>query len=66
MPQLKVFNTATKKLEEFETFTPGVVRMYVCGPTVYDRSHLGHARTYIAFDAIKRYLSLRGYHVIHV
>jgi cysteinyl-tRNA synthetase len=40
--------------------------MYVCGPTVYDYTHLGHARTYVAFDAIKRYLSLRGYNVIHV
>jgi len=63
---LKVFNTATRRLESFEPFTPGIVRMYVCGPTVYDRSHLGHARTYIAFDAVKKYLILRGYHVVHV
>ena len=40
--------------------------MYVCGPTVYDHSHIGHARTWVAFDAIKRYLQLRGYYVIHV
>lgn len=66
IPKIRVFNTATKMMEDFETFSPGIVRMYVCGPTVYDRSHLGHARTYIAFDAIKKYLSLRGYHVIHV
>ncbi len=42
------------------------MRMYVCGPTVYDHVHIGHARTYVAFDAIKRYLMLRGYNVIHV
>ena len=40
--------------------------MYVCGPTVYDYSHVGHARTYVAFDVIKRYLRLRGYNVFHV
>jgi len=66
LPQIKVFNTATKRLENFETVLPGIVRMYVCGPTVYDRSHLGHARTYIAFDAAKKYLILRGYDVVHV
>ncbi len=43
-----------------------LVKMYVCGPTVYDYTHIGHARTYVAFDAIKRYLSLRGYNIVHV
>ena len=66
LPPIKVRNTFGDKIEVFETFTPGIVRMYVCGPTVYDYTHLGHARTYVAFDAIKRYLMLRGYHVIHV
>jgi cysteinyl-tRNA synthetase len=66
LPPIKVRNTFGNRLEEFKTVTPGLVRMYVCGPTVYDYTHLGHARTYVAFDAIKRYLMLRGYHVIHV
>ncbi len=61
-----MFNTLGRRLEKFEPFNPGLVRMYVCGPTVYDYTHLGHARTYVAFDAIKRYLRLRGYNVIHV
>ncbi len=63
---LRVYNTLTRKYEVFEPITPGIVRMYVCGPTVYDYSHLGHARTYVAFDVIKRYLILKGYDVIHV
>ena len=61
-----VYNTLTRNHEKFETLTPGLVKMYVCGPTVYDHSHIGHARTYVAFDAIKKYLMLRGYQVIHV
>jgi len=61
-----VYNTLTRRYEVFEPITPGIVRMYVCGPTVYDYSHLGHARTYVAFDVIKRYLMLKGYDVIHV
>jgi len=63
---LRVYNTLTRRLEIFEPFEPNVVKMYVCGPTVYDYSHLGHARTYVAFDVIKRYLMLKGYDVIHV
>jgi len=63
---LRVYNTLTRRLEVFEPFEPNVVKMYVCGPTVYDYSHLGHARTYVAFDVIKRYLVLKGYDVIHV
>jgi len=66
LPSIKVFNTLGRKLEPFIPFKPGLVRMYVCGPTVYDYTHLGHARTYVAFDAIKRYLRLRGFNVIHV
>ena len=63
---LRVYNTLTRRYEVFEPITPGIVKMYVCGPTVYDYSHLGHARTYVAFDVIKRYLMLKGYDVIHV
>ncbi|HDN75914.1 MAG TPA: cysteine--tRNA ligase, partial [Acidilobales archaeon] len=63
---LRVYNTLTRRYEVFESLTPGLVKMYVCGPTVYDYTHLGHARTYVAFDIIKRYLMLKGYDVIHV
>ncbi|ABM81022.1 cysteine--tRNA ligase [Hyperthermus butylicus] len=66
LPPIRVRNTFGGKLEEFKPLRPGLVRMYVCGPTVYDYTHLGHARTYVAFDAIKRYLRLRGYNVYHV
>ncbi|WP_460124502.1 cysteine--tRNA ligase [Stetteria hydrogenophila] len=61
-----VFNTLGRRLEVFEPFNPPLVGMYVCGPTVYDETHLGHLRTFIAFDGIKRYLRLAGYDVIHV
>ena len=66
MPIVYIYNTLSRKIEEFKPFQPGKVQMYVCGPTVYDYSHLGHARTYVAFDVIKRYLVLRGYDVFHV
>jgi cysteinyl-tRNA synthetase len=66
LPRITVRNTMGDKLEVFEPLIPGIVRMYVCGPTVYDYLHIGHARTYVAFDAIKRYLQLRGYSVFHV
>ncbi len=66
LPEIRVRNTLGGRLEVFRPVSPGVVRMYVCGPTVYDYTHLGHARTYVAFDAIKRYLALRGYNVFHV
>ncbi len=61
-----VRNTLGRRLEVFEPFDPPLVRMYTCGPTVYDSTHIGHARMFTAFDAIKRYLRLRGYHVVHV
>lgn len=63
---LRIFNTLGRKLEVFEPFKPPLVGMYVCGPTVYDYMHIGHARAFVAFDAIKRYLRLRGYSVIQV
>ncbi|AFN03820.1 cysteine--tRNA ligase [Pyrococcus furiosus DSM 3638] len=63
---LKVYNTLTKQKEEFKPLREGEVKMYVCGPTVYDYPHLGHARTYIAFDVIRRYLEHKGYTVLMV
>ncbi len=63
---IRVYNTLTREKEEFRPIREGEVRMYVCGPTVYDYTHLGHARTYIAFDVIRRYLEHRGYTVLMV
>ena len=63
---IRVYNTLTKQKEEFRPLRDGEVRMYVCGPTVYDYTHIGHARTYIAFDVIRRYLEHRGYTVLMV
>lgn len=63
---LKVYNTLTRKKEDFETIEPGKVRMYVCGPTVYAQAHIGHAMSALVFDVIRRYLEYRGYEVQHV
>lgn len=63
---IKIYNTLTRKIEEFKPVSPGFVKMYVCGPTVYDYNHIGHGRVYVVYDALKRYLALRGYHVLHV
>ena len=63
---LQVKNTLTHRLEPFETIEAKVVKMYVCGPTVYDKAHIGHAMSAIVFDVIRRYLEHRGYRVIHV
>ncbi len=63
---IRVYNTLTQKKEEFKEIHPGEVRMYVCGPTVYDHSHIGHGRAAVVFDIIYRYLQYRGYKVIYV
>lgn len=60
---MKVFNTLTRQKEEFISLVPGEVKMYVCGPTVYNLFHIGNARTFIVFDTIRRYLEYRGYKV---
>ncbi|AUM97285.1 TPA: cysteine--tRNA ligase [Clostridium botulinum] len=60
---MKVYNTLTNKKEEFVTLVPGEVKMYVCGPTVYNFFHIGNARTFVVFDSIRRYLEYRGYKV---
>lgn len=63
---LKVFNSYTRQKEIFSSITPGHVGMYVCGPTVSGESHLGHARPYVTFDFIYRYLTFKGYKVRYV
>jgi cysteinyl-tRNA synthetase len=63
---LRVYNTLTRQKEQFETVNPNRVTMYVCGPTVYDKAHIGHAMSALVFDIIKRYLIYRGYEVRHV
>ena len=60
---MKIFNTISKQLEEFTPIEPDKVKMYVCGPTVYDVAHLGHARCYIIWDVLYRYLKYKGYDV---
>ena len=63
---LKIYNTASRSLEEFKPLEEGKVGMYVCGVTVYDFCHIGHARSAVAFDIIYRYLKFKGYDVIFV
>ncbi len=63
---LKLYNTLTRKKEEFKPLHDKEVGIYTCGPTVYDLSHVGHARTYIAFDVLVRYLKYIGYKVNYV
>jgi len=61
---MQLFNSLTGRKQELRTHEPGVVRMYVCGDTVYDFCHVGHARSKVAFDVARRYLEYRGYRVI--
>ncbi len=63
---LTIYNTLTRRKEEFKPLTEGFVRMYVCGPTVYGHSHLGHGKSYVSFDTIIRYLRYLGYKVTYV
>jgi cysteinyl-tRNA synthetase len=63
---VKVYNTMTRTKEELVPLTPGEVRIYVCGVTVYDYSHIGHARSALVFDVLRRYLKFRGYRVTFV
>ena len=60
---IKVYNTLNKKKEEFIPLTPGEVKMYVCGPTVYNFFHIGNGKTFIVFDTIRRYFEYRGFKV---
>jgi cysteinyl-tRNA synthetase len=63
---LQIYNTLSRSKEEFVPINPGRVGMYVCGPTVYSDSHIGHAKSYITFDVVRRYLQFLGYHVTYV
>jgi len=63
---LKLYNTLSGKKEEFESIEPGEVRMYVCGPTVYDSCHIGHARSVVFFDVVYRFFSAMGYDVTYI
>ncbi len=63
---LRIYNTLTRALENFSSLEPGHVRMYVCGMTVYDLCHLGHARSMVAFDIVQRWLRQSGYRVTYV
>jgi len=63
---LKIYNSLTRKKEEFSTVEQNKVKMYVCGMTVYSDAHIGHARTYLSFDIIRRYLEYKGYKVTYV
>ncbi len=63
---LRIYNVLTRQKEAFVPLTEGKVNIYVCGPTVYDNSHIGHAKTYVSFDVVVRYLRYRGYDVLYV
>ncbi|WP_420914617.1 cysteine--tRNA ligase [Lactobacillus crispatus] len=63
---MRVYNTLTRKKEEFKPLVPGHISMYVCGPTVYNYIHIGNARSAIAFDTIRRYFEYKGYDVKYV
>ena len=63
---IRIFNTQTRRKEELQTIEPGKVKMYVCGPTVYNYFHLGNARPFITYDTFRRYLEYRGYNVAYV
>ncbi len=63
---MKLYNTLTRQKEEFVPIEEGKVKMYVCGPTVYDYIHIGNARPYVVFDTVRRYMEYKGYEVTYV
>jgi cysteinyl-tRNA synthetase len=63
---LQIFNSLTRQKEAFRPIEPGKVRMYVCGMTVYDHCHIGHARVMVVFDVVLRWLRAKGYDVTYV
>ncbi|MEM1843665.1 MAG: cysteine--tRNA ligase [Desulfurococcaceae archaeon] len=64
--KIRLHDTLSREEKELIPIEPGTVKIYVCGPTVYDYTHIGHGRTYVVYDSLKRYLNQRGYNVIHV
>src|SRR5207244_12250729 len=65
-PHLKLYTPPPRTLDDFQPIHPGRVNMFVCGPTVYDVSHIGHGKSYVAYDIIARYLRKKGYSVFFV
>ena len=63
---IRLYNTLTHKKEEFHPLEPGIIKLYVCGPTVYSDAHVGHAMSALVFDIIRRYFEYQEFHVIHV
>ena len=63
---MKLYNTLTRTKEDFEPMTPGKVKMYCCGPTVYNLFHIGNARSFVIFDTLRRYLEYRGFQVTFI
>ena len=63
---MKIYNTLSRRKEEFQPLEEGKVKMYVCGPTVYNLIHIGNARPMIVFDTVRRYLEYKGYEVNYV
>ncbi len=63
---IRLYNTMTRATDELRPITPGLIRMYVCGVTVYDRAHIGHAMSAMVFDVLRRYLEFRQLQVMHV
>ena len=63
---MEIYSTLTRLKEDFKTINENRVNLFVCGPTVYDDAHIGHGRTYISFDTIKRYLEYKGYSVFYI
>ena len=63
---MKIYNTLSRSKEEFVPLEEGKVKMYVCGPTVYNLIHIGNARPMIVFDTVRRYLEYKGYDVNYV
>ena len=63
---IQIYNTLSKRKEEFKPLEPGKVKMYVCGPTVYNLIHIGNARPMIVFDTVRRYMEYKGYEVNYV
>src|SRR3979490_3219578 len=63
---LRLYNTMSSKVEEFRPLSDNEVRMYACGPTVYDYGHIGNFRTFVAADILRRFLRQSGYKILHV